>query len=133
MYHDMSISSIKGVEIGMQGISDQDNVFGQRLREARKNRGLEQQKLAEMVGLPPSSISHFESGSRKPSFDNLRALAQKLDVTTDYLLGRVEHMDRVEGAQRLHRHLGALSDKDVQTVESFIAMLKSQSSATTKK
>ncbi len=117
----------------MQGIPDQDNLFGQRLREARKNRGLEQQKLAEMVGLPPSSISHFENGSRKPSFDNLRALAQKLDVTTDYLLGRVEHMDRVEGAQRLHRHLGALSDKDVQTVESFIAMLKSQSSGTTKK
>lgn len=117
----------------MQGIPDQDNLFGQRLREARKNRGLEQQKLAEKVGLPPSSISHFENGSRKPSFDNLRALAKELDVTTDYLLGRVDHMDRVEGAQRLHRHLGALSDKDVQTVESFIAMLKSQSSGTTKK
>jgi transcriptional regulator with XRE-family HTH domain len=109
-----------------------ENLFGERLREARRTRGLEQQKLAELVGLPPSSISHFESGSRKPSFDNLRALAQKLDVTTDYLLGRVEHMDRVEGAQRLHRHLGALSDKDVQTVEGFIKMLKSQSSETKK-
>ena len=128
----MAKSSSWSGELGMKRIPDQENLFGQRLREARRNRGLEQQKLAEMVGLPPSSISHFESGSRKPSFDNLRALAQKLDVTTDYLLGRVEHMDRVEGAQRLHRHLGALSDKDVQTVEGFIAMLKSQSSETKK-
>lgn len=106
---------------------ERENLFGERLRATRKKRGLEQQKLAELIGLPPSSISHFENGSRKPSFDNLRAIAQQLDVTTDYLLGRVDTMDRVEGAQRLHRHLGALSDDDVRTVEGFIDMLKSKS------
>ena len=37
-----------------------------------------------------SAISHFETGTRKPSFDNLRRLADALDVTTDYLLGRVK-------------------------------------------
>lgn len=101
-----------------------ENVFGQRLRAARNERGLEQQQLAEKAGLPASSISHFEKGARKPSFDNLRNLAKTLDVTTDYLLGRVDTMDRVEGAQRLHRHLGSLSDSEVNTVEGFIQMLK---------
>lgn len=101
-----------------------ENIFGQRLRAARQARELEQQKLAERAGLPPSSISHFESGARKPSFDNLRSLAKSLDVTTDYLLGRVDSMDRVESAQRLHRHLGDLSDRDLTTVEGFIQMLK---------
>ncbi len=101
-----------------------ENIFGQRLRAARTARELEQQQLAEKAGLPPSSISHFESGARKPSFDNLRSLAKSLDVTTDYLLGRVDTMDRVESAQRLHRHLGSLSDADMNTVEGFIKMLK---------
>ena len=101
-----------------------ENVFGRRLRAARTERGLEQQQLAEKAGLPPSSISHFEKGARKPSFDNLRNLAKSLDVTTDYLLGRVDTMDRVEGAQRLHRHLGNLSESEVNTVEGFIKMLK---------
>ena len=101
-----------------------ENVFGNRLRAARKERKLEQQQLAEKAGLPPSSISHFEKGARKPSFDNLRNLARSLDVTTDYLLGRVDTMDCVEGAQRLHRHLGNLTESEVNTVEGFIQMLK---------
>lgn len=101
-----------------------ENVFGQRLRAARMLRELEQQQLAQKAGLPPSSISHFESGARKPSFDNLRSLAKSLDVSTDYLLGRVDTIDRVESSQRLHRHLGTLSDADLNTVEGFINMLK---------
>jgi transcriptional regulator with XRE-family HTH domain len=30
-----------------------------------------------------------ESGARKPSFENLRRVADKLDVSVDYLMGRV--------------------------------------------
>lgn len=47
-------------------------------------------KLAEITGLQPSAVSHFETGNRSPSFDNLRRLADALEVTTDYLLGRVD-------------------------------------------
>jgi transcriptional regulator with XRE-family HTH domain len=31
--------------------------------------------------------AHFEAGRRKPSFDNVRALAKALKVSADYLLG----------------------------------------------
>ena len=62
-------------------------VFPDRLRNAREYRGLTQGELAERAGLQPSAISHFETGARKPSFDNLRLLADTLDVATDYLLG----------------------------------------------
>lgn len=37
--------------------------------------------------MQPSAIAHFEAGRRKPSFDNVRALAKALDVSADYLLG----------------------------------------------
>lgn len=97
--------------------------FGERLKKARTFREMDQAQLAEAAGLPPSSISHFEANSRKPSFDNLRRLAGALDVTTDYLLGRVEEMGRVEGAERLHRHIGKLSGNDLKLADDFIAML----------
>lgn len=97
--------------------------FAERLKRAREHRGMGQQQLAEAATLPASSVSHFEAGARKPSFDNLRRIASALDVSTDYLLGRVEEMDRVEGAQRLHRHLGKLSEHDLKLADDFIAML----------
>jgi transcriptional regulator with XRE-family HTH domain len=120
----MAKASSESDDIGMSDDETTENIFGRRLRAARNERGLEQQQLAERAGLPPSSISHFEKGARKPSFDNLRNLAKSLDVTTEYLLGRVDTMDRVEGAQRLHRHLGNLTESEVKTVEGFIQMLK---------
>jgi transcriptional regulator with XRE-family HTH domain len=122
--HEMAKASSESDDIGMSEDETTENIFGRRLRAARNERGLEQQQLADRAGLPPSSISHFEKGARKPSFDNLRNLAKSLDVTTDYLLGRVDTMDRVEGAQRLHRHLGNLTESEVKTVEGFIQMLK---------
>lgn len=66
--------------------------FTKRLIEVRKMRDLNQKELAKLVGLPPSSISHFESGRRKPSFNNLIKLTDKLSCSIDYLLGKVDTM-----------------------------------------
>ena len=72
--------------------------FPERLRSAREKRGLSQGELAKRAGFQASAISHFETGSRKPSFDNLRRLADALEVTTDYLLGRVTDMQALAEA-----------------------------------
>ncbi len=58
------------------------------LKNCRQDKNLNQTELAQKTSLQPSAISHFESGSRKPSFDNLIKLADALEVTTDYLLDR---------------------------------------------
>ncbi len=58
------------------------------LKNCRQVKNLNQTELAQKTSLQPSAISHFESGSRKPSFDNLIKLADALEVTTDYLLDR---------------------------------------------
>ncbi len=58
------------------------------LKNCRQEKNLNQTQLAQKTSLQPSAISHFESGSRKPSFDNLIKLANALEVTTDYLLDR---------------------------------------------
>lgn len=61
--------------------------FAVRLKQARETRHLTQEALAEKVGLHPSHIGHYEAGTRKPSYDNLRDLCLALRVSGDILLG----------------------------------------------
>ena len=99
------------------------DIFPQRLRAARALRDLNQSELARRAGLQASAVSHFETGARKPSFDNLKRLADALDVTTDYLLGRVDDPAGLAGADRIHRHLGQLTGSDRSFAEDMIEML----------
>ncbi len=64
-----------------------DGAFAKLLKELREKRELSQSDLARAAGLQPSAIAHFEGKRRKPSFDNIRALAKALNVTTDTLMG----------------------------------------------
>lgn len=68
--------------------------FGELLRKLREDKGLSQQDLAELAGVQASAISHFELGRRLPSFENIRRLADALNVTSDFLLGREDVRDR---------------------------------------
>jgi transcriptional regulator with XRE-family HTH domain len=101
-----------------------ENVFKDRVRAAREMRGFSQSELAEKAGFQPSAISHFETGGRSPSFDNLKRLADALSVSTDYLLGRVDSPS-ISGpiAGKLFRHAEKLSDDDLQALDSMAEAL----------
>jgi transcriptional regulator with XRE-family HTH domain len=103
--------------------SEPFDIFQQRLIAARTLRGLNQTQLAAKSGLDASSLSHFESGTRKPSFENLKRLAGALDVTTDYLLGRSDTPDASATAGRLHRDMHNLSAEDLKLTEEFVDLL----------
>lgn len=64
--------------------------FAERLREARSKKGLMQKRVAEYLEMTPRAYQYYEGGRRRPDFETLVALADYLDVTTDYLLGRTE-------------------------------------------
>ena len=109
------------------------DTFPERLRTARELRGLSQGDLANRARFQASAISHFETGTRKPSFDNLRRLADALEVTTDYLLGRVTDVQALAGADRLHRHLDRLTSDDREMAEDFLKLLADKAKARAKK
>jgi hypothetical protein len=52
-----------------------------------------------------------------------KALADALDVTTDYLLGRVKELDGLAGADRLHRHYKRLTSDDRDVADSLMELL----------
>jgi transcriptional regulator with XRE-family HTH domain len=99
------------------------DVFPERLRAGREKRGLSQEALAKRASLQASAISHFETSARKPSLDNLRRLADALDVTTDYLLGRVTDAEALASADKLHRHLDCLTSDDHDLAEDVLKLL----------
>lgn len=98
--------------------------FGDILRKERETRGLSQSELAQKAGFQPSAISHFESGRRSPSFDNLKKLADALSVTIDYLLGR-ETIPSSAGplAEKLFRDFEQMSAEDQDDLANFAALL----------
>jgi transcriptional regulator with XRE-family HTH domain len=96
------------------------DIFKERLKEMRERRGLNQAELAQKTGLQPTAISHFETGGRSPSFDNLRRLADALKVSTDYLIGRSN--DAVMAgpeADSLFRDYDKLSEEDLKFMQSM--------------
>lgn len=61
-------------------------LFGHRLRELRKERGLTQEALAEAADLSGNYISDLELGLKVPSLTILVRLSQALDVAMGDLL-----------------------------------------------
>jgi len=101
--------------------NDPTDPFADRLSQARDLRKVSQSELARKTSIQASSLSHFEAGTRKPNFDNLLRLANALEVSTDFLLGRVEEPNMA--IDRLHADAQKLSEKDRQLAEAFIKML----------
>ena len=63
---------------------------GNRIRELRKARNLNQDQLAEMASLNRVTIAKYETGKIEPGAQALSRIADALEVSTDVLLGRVE-------------------------------------------
>ena len=99
-------------------------IFRDRLRDVRELRKLSQSELADRSGLKPAAISHFETGARKPSFENLKRLADALEVSVDYLLGRVDELaGSASGDPEFFRNFEQLSSDDRALAKSFLADL----------
>ena len=69
-------------------------MIGERLKQLRIKNGLKQQELANMFGLSSGTISFYESEQRKPDIDFIVAIAKYFDVSTDYLLGLTNAIDK---------------------------------------
>lgn len=68
--------------------------FGQKLRAIRTENNLTQKDLAKMFKVSESAISMYERDEREPSFKFTNEVANRFNVTTDYLLGRTDEEQR---------------------------------------
>lgn len=62
--------------------------FSQRLRRIRKECGLTQKVVAELLGVDRSTYAYYETGKTSPDPTTLARLASLFRVSADLLLGR---------------------------------------------
>ena len=61
--------------------------IGERIKQARKAKGLKQKELAEMLEVSNGAIQQWENGKRSPKLETIRKIASALDVDVYSLLG----------------------------------------------
>lgn len=64
-------------------------MYGEKIRQFRKEKGLSQQELGEMLGVSAVSVSKWERGQTQPDINTLRAMADLFNTTIDELCDRV--------------------------------------------
>lgn len=62
--------------------------FKDRVKDLRLKKNFSQQRLADLLDVNKQTISQYERGVRFPTKENLEALCDVFNVSTDYLLGR---------------------------------------------
>lgn len=87
-----------------------------RVKELRRERKWSQKELGEKVDVSESFISKVESGKKQPSRDVTTKIAEVLNVTTDYLLGRSEDTRATEEQDKKSTIMG-------KKIEELIAQL----------
>lgn len=85
-----------------------------RLKTMRALRGLTQRQLAKKMNVSPSTIALYETGDRNPDPQMLKRLADCLDCSVDYLLGRtvLDGSKKLDGTHKLN---GEKPTKGVET------------------
>ena len=100
--------------------------IGQRIKELRELRGMEQIELAWALGYKSqSTISKWESGVNLPTGKKLIALAQVLDVSTNEILGMEDtpytETDLRKLAESAKTFDGKpLTENDIQAIKNII-------------
>ena len=63
------------------------NTFAERLKYAMEQADLKQSTLSELTGISKPSINQYRSGKNTPGPERVKALADAIGVTFDFLMG----------------------------------------------
>lgn len=89
--------------------ADMRTQIGPRIKELRSQKGISQQRLAELLGVSRPTISQMESGERKVSAEELDALAEMFNISADSLLDKEQEpkviLQKATGGRRLESRL----------------------------
>ena len=93
-----------------------------------EQKGLSSSELADQADLARSAMTQFFAGDRKPSADALVKLADMLDASTDYILGRSDESELAdlfqhEKIRELVRLFIQLSVTDQERVTEMIRLM----------
>lgn len=95
--------------------------FGQNMMLIRKQKKLSQAALGKMIGTSGDVIGRYERGDIKPSVDVVANLADALEVSVDYLIGKTSLVIDKNTMERIEE-ISALPDDKKSYVFNLIDM-----------
>lgn len=94
--------------------------FGEKIRTARKQKGLTQKELASMIGAKHNSVSDWEKNKNRPDPDTIELICGVLDITPNYLLSDKTDTDISPEEYELIKKYRSLNDYGKETVRMIL-------------
>ncbi|MBO4940748.1 MAG: helix-turn-helix transcriptional regulator [Clostridia bacterium] len=66
-----------------------------RLKDLREDHDLKQSEVAEFLGIQQTVYSRYERGFQNIPLEHLMKLAEKYNVSTDYILGITDNPNKI--------------------------------------
>lgn len=70
-------------------MSDIAKIIGQRIRNYRTQKGLSQEKLAELAGCHPTYIGQLERGEKNATLESVERIASAMDISLSELFDKL--------------------------------------------
>jgi len=113
-----------------------ENILGKNIRRLRIKNKMTQNDLSKKMNKAESTVRMWELGRSEPDKDSIVLLSEIFDVTTDYLLGKVEIKDeKKDGSEikiddfqfALYGEVKDLTDEQKQDLLEMVKLFKKQS------
>ena len=98
------------------------------LKLLRKQHNLSQKEIGNIFHASQNTVSQWENGTRKPSYDIIQEIADYFDVSVDYLLGRQEQLPELNSKDK--REIQEILDDTEQQLVSQDGLMFDGSPAT---
>jgi transcriptional regulator with XRE-family HTH domain len=97
-----------------------DMPFADRLADFRRQRGLTQEGLADLIGITKTQVYRYERGGAQPTLDVIRRLAIALSVTSDELIFEVKERQADDSLLLLLEGVGQLDPDEKHVIKELI-------------
>jgi transcriptional regulator with XRE-family HTH domain len=110
--------------MAMKSVSEQ-------IKQCRESLQMTKSELAVKAGLTPAAITQFEAGDREPSLESLKKLADALEVSVNFLIGRSNDDEFAQSPEltAMFRGMQKLSDADKKFMQAVYKQLLERNKA----
>ncbi len=96
--------------------------MGAIIKQARQNAGMTQEQLSEIIDVTPAFVGHIERGERSVSLKTLFSIADRLDISFDYLLSQNVILDDTQRNVKAFEQL--IKDKSQNTQKAVLDLVR---------
>jgi len=94
--------------------------FGEKLKQARKNKGYTQKELAELIKAKHNSISNWEKDQNKPDPDTIEIICGVLGIKPNYLFDKVNEELYTVGEENLIKKYRRLDSHGQEIIDRIL-------------